>query len=199
VAAAAGLLDVAADRRAKQVLDAVAADRPSDGDGPARLRPDAVRYRLVAALADEAIGTPSSLRRALAEIDHARRLSPRDPVARGEQARLLLALADLTGARVDLVAARQALQRLVAGDPLDAEALLRLGVVQLRLGDLAAAETAWHAAEDLAPRSAAASTDLAAAYLAAGRRGDARAAAERALARDPASAAARSVLEATTP
>jgi O-antigen ligase len=199
VALVAGVLDVAADRRTRRVLDAVAADRASDVTGARRLRPDVVRYRLVAARGEEAVGTPSALRRAVAEARAARRLSPTDPVARSEEARLLLVLGELTGDRVDLERAAAALRSIVRRDPYDAAAHLRLGVASLRLGDLEAAAASWRVAEDLAPRSAAASTDLATAYLAAGRREEARAAAERALARDPASPEARAVLAATAP
>ncbi|MGI8686243.1 MAG: tetratricopeptide repeat protein, partial [Acidimicrobiales bacterium] len=62
-------------------------------------------------------------------------------------------------------------------------------------GDAAGAERAWLAAERLAPRSAAGSTNLALAYARAGRWDDARAAAERALRRDPGDARARGVLD----
>jgi Flp pilus assembly protein TadD len=62
-------------------------------------------------------------------------------------------------------------------------------------GDDAGAEQAWRSAERLAPRSAAASADLALAYVRQGRFDDATAAARRALDRDPDNDAARQVLE----
>jgi Flp pilus assembly protein TadD len=79
-------------------------------------------------------------------------------------------------------------------DPHNAQVLLRLGVARALDGDDRGAQRAWTAAEQLAPRSAAASTDLALLYV---RRGDwpaAAAAAKRALDRDPGSQQARDVL-----
>jgi tetratricopeptide (TPR) repeat protein len=115
-------------------------------------------------------------------------------VVRGEQARLLLERARRTGTRHDRSAARAALERLRHDDPRNAAVLLRLGVVRALDGDERGAEHAWLAAEDLAPRSAAASTDLAVLYARNGRWPDAAAAARRALERDPGSELARDVL-----
>lgn len=197
VALVAGALDVVADRHARDILDAVAAHRdvPHPPGRAAQLRPDALRYRLVAARALTAAASPTGLDRALDHLDVALRFSPRDPVVRGERARLLLEKARRSGSASDLRAARAALEDLAADDPRNAEVLLRLGLVEQLSGNAAGAERAWLGAERLAPRSAAASTDLALAYLQAGRKGDAAAAARRALARDPSSERARRVLE----
>jgi O-antigen ligase len=190
----AGALDVVADRDARATLAAVAAERlPGAGQAP-RLRPDAVRYRLVAARSLAATGTPSGIDRALAQVDHALDLSPRDPVARAEEARLLLERARLTSDGEAIRAARRALDRLLADDPRNAETLLRSGVAAALDGDDAAAEGAWLAAERLAPRSAAASVDLALAYARTQRWDEARAAARRALQRDPGNERALEVL-----
>ena len=61
--------------------------------------------------------------------------------------------------------------------PFNAEAWLRLGVAAALAGDDGDAERAWLTAERLAPRSAAASADLAMAYARGGPLGEARAAA----------------------
>jgi Flp pilus assembly protein TadD len=58
-------------------------------------------------------------------------------------------------------------------------------VARAATGDEDGAIAAWRDAEHLAPRSAAAATDLALAYERAGRTAEARAAARRALARQP--------------
>lgn len=194
-AGVAGVLDVAADRTARRTLRAASDGRPVDATAAARLRPDAVRYRLVAARALEAGTAAGSYRRALAELDRALDFSPLDPVAAAERARLLLAHARLTADAADLAAAKEALQQLARRDPRNAQTQLRLGIALDLSGDATGAERAWLVAERLAPRSAAGSTNLALLYVKAGRWLDARAAAERALARDPDDARARQVLD----
>jgi predicted Zn-dependent protease len=191
----AGVLDVAADRDARTTLAAVAADRPVGRTRADHLRPDALRYRLVAAQALEATGTADGLRRAVHVLDEGLAYSPRDPVVRGERARLLLVLAQTTGSKTDAIGARQAFDRLLRDDPRNAAVLLRAGVARALAGDPAGAESAWLAAERLAPTSPAASVDLALAYAHAGRWADARAAARRALVRDPHNQQAMAVLK----
>lgn len=186
VAGVAGALDIAADRRAAAALE-------GDGDplAAANLRPDAVRYRLVASRAFEREGRRGD---ALAQLDRADDLSPRDPVVRREQGRLLLDRARSTSIPADIEVAVRFLAGLAAGDPNNAETQLRLGLARALAGDERGAETAWLRAERLAPSSAAASTNLAVAYARAGRTSEARAAAERALVRDPDEPRAAAVL-----
>jgi tetratricopeptide (TPR) repeat protein len=175
VALVAGGLDVAADRIAR-------------GDDPVRaadLRPDQLRYHLAAARAEEANGSSIALDRAVAQLDDALDVSPLDPVVRGERARLLLDRARRSGQVRHARVALRALEDLAGDDPRNAVVLLRLGLARAATGDDAGAEQAWLRAEHLAPRSAAASTDLALAYERLGRTADARAAARRALAREP--------------
>ncbi|MEY2474687.1 MAG: hypothetical protein QOG87_2 [Actinomycetota bacterium] len=176
VALAAGALDVAADHAAK---DIVAGDT-GDPTRAARLRPDALRYRIAAArrLPPDA---------AIEQLDHALAVSPKDPVVRGERARLLLGQ--------DPAQALDALRDLAKDDPRNAEVLLRLGLAHALTGDSERAEQAWRRAEYLAPESAAASTNLAVAYAQQDRWPEAVAAATRALDRDPDNARARAVLD----
>jgi hypothetical protein len=181
VALVAGSLDVVADRRARAVLDAPTV--VADPAGAARLRPDAVRYRLVAARGFAATGSSIGLDRAIDQLDHALAVSPDDPVVAGERARLLLERARRSGNPVHARTARHALEALATDDPRNPTVLLRLGIARTATGDAAGAERAWLAAERLAPRSPAASTDLALAYERAGRTAEAGAAARRALAR----------------
>ncbi|MBV8959806.1 MAG: O-antigen ligase family protein [Actinobacteria bacterium] len=191
VAVVAGMADVIADQAARSTLSATGVTHASRA---ADLRPDQVRYRLVAARAFESEG-PSGLAAAISQLDDAARVSPNDPVVRSERARLLLAQARADGSHAELLTARTALRKLARDDPRDAAVLLRLGVVEQLTGNDAAAETAWLAAEQLAPGSSAASTDLALAYAKAGRWPEAKAAARRALSRDAHDTRAQSVLE----
>lgn len=171
-----GVTGVAADRRA----------RDSAGDAVA-MRPDVLRYRLLAAAAHEEVGSSAGLDRAIDDIARARRISRQDPAVRSEWTRLLLDRAQRTGTPRHVRLARTALEDLVRLDPRNAEVLLRLGVARSLANDDAGAEEAWLAAERLAPRSAAASVNLALAYARQGRRAEALAASRRALARDPGS------------
>lgn len=181
----AGALDVAADRRAVSVLAGSA-----EPGAAVRLRPDAVRYYLAQARALEASGAPG---RALLAIDKSLDRSPGDPVARSEQARLLLARAQVTGTADHLKAALRSLEHLATDDPRNAQVLLRFGVA-LALGHDPRAETVWLQAESLAPQSAAASVNLATFYERQGRTSDARAAARRAVRREPRNMKAREIL-----
>lgn len=197
VALAAGGLDVAADRRARRTLQALATPAPvtQSTTPPSELRPDALRYHLVDARVHEALGSVAGLEAAIGDLDQALDVSPLDPVARAERARLLLEHARRTEDGADLTRARQVLEALAQDDPRNAEVLLRLGLARTLTGDEAGAEVAWLTAERLAPRSGAASTNLAVAYARAGRRAEAVAAAERALVRDPVNQRAAAVLE----
>jgi Flp pilus assembly protein TadD len=88
---------------------------------------------------------------ALAEIDAALDVSPRDPIVREERARLLTRLSSETGEDADVAAALNAWEELVVDDPNNARYHLNLGAVQQRTGDLDAAVASWRMAADLAP------------------------------------------------
>jgi tetratricopeptide (TPR) repeat protein len=196
VALAAGMLDVAADRSAKTILNDAGSGRTvTDPARAAHLRPDQLRYRLVAARADEATGSIVGLDRAIAQVDDALGVSPKDPVARSEQARLLLERAQRSGIPADATRARRTLERLVRDDPRNAQTLLRLGLALELTGDDGGAESAWIAAERLAPTSAAPATNLALLYDRRHNWRAAAAAAQRALRRDPGDTSAAAVLQ----
>lgn len=194
----AGGLDVAADRQAKAALAAL--DRGEIGQARTQarravdLRPDALRYHLVEARADEAGGDLTGLGRALDDLAGAARWSPRDPIVAGERARLLLERASASGEPEDADTARDVLERLTKADPHNAELQLRLGVAAALTGNDAEAERAWLAAERLDPHSPAALVNLATAYARAGRWTEAESAARRALARDPGNERASAIL-----
>lgn len=179
VTVTAGALDVAADRSA------------ANGDDPTRaaeLRPDALRYRLVAAR-----GLPDAA--AIAQLEHALDVSPRDPVVRSEHANRVLQQARDFSDTARAEQARRLLLDLTEDDPRNAEVLLRLGLAHMLTGHPRQAEQAWLRAEHLAPRSAAAPANLALAYAQQDRWPEARAAARRALAIEPNNPRARAVLE----
>jgi len=114
VALVAGSLDVVADRDAKRTLVALADDRLPRGDRPRRLRPDVLRYHLLAARAAEARYTPAGFEDALDDLDRALDVSPRDPIVRFERVRLLVERARLTADprhRRDAVTAARTLVR----------------------------------------------------------------------------------------
>ena len=195
VALAAGVLDVVADRRAKRALEALASDRPASAT-VATLRPDQVRYHLIDARAHAANGSSRGLARAIADLDRALEISPRDPVARREKGRLLLSRARRSNASAAAVAAaRSYLEELAVDDPRSAEVWLRLGIARELVDDTSGAISAWRRAEHLAPRSVSATSNLAVALARLGRNDEALAAARRALRLDPTNAAARTVLD----
>jgi O-antigen ligase len=122
----AGVLDVIADREAKTILAALADDRLPKGTTPRQLRPDQLRYRLLAARAASARATPSGIADALRQIDGALDLSPHDPVALTERAGLLLDRAVLGGGQSAAVAAVTAWREILRHDPNNGEAWLQL-------------------------------------------------------------------------
>jgi tetratricopeptide (TPR) repeat protein len=135
----AGAADVVADRAADAALGG-----SGDPERAADVRPDVIRYRMVASRL-----LPT--RAALAEIEAALDVSPRDPIIREERARLLTELSSETGDATDIGAALDAWTELVADDPNNARYRLNLGAVQQRAGDLDAALASWRTAADLAP------------------------------------------------
>jgi tetratricopeptide (TPR) repeat protein len=195
IALAAGIADVGADRAARDAVDALAdgdTDRALDAATRATsLRPDELRLHLLegrAAIADER-GTLV----ALAAVDRALDRSPDDPIARLEQASLLVDRARATLVPEHIERARTAVLELQQRDPHNAALWLLAGHAARLAGDTEAAESAWLRAEHLAPRSPAPAAALALMYLELSRTEEAADAAQRALAIDPQDAAAREV------
>ena len=175
----------------------VVADRSRQNDRAARLRPDVASYHLAVAADEESVGSSASLDRAIAAVDRAGRWHPLDPIVVAERTRLLLERALRSGTSGHVASARTALEDAVLDDPRNAELLLRVGVARSLDGDDDAAEDAWRDAERLAPRSATASVHLALLYARTDRTDEARAAAFRALRREPGNAVAERLLEST--
>lgn len=156
LALVAGIADVAADRHARRAADALAA-----GDGRTAaaaaasatgLRPDAVRLHLLEGRAR--IADRQGFVAGLAAVDRALAVSPDDPVARRERARLLVGRAEATRAPAHVDAARAEVERMLARDPVDST-LWALAAIAADLdGEAGAARRALRRAEDLAPEVA---------------------------------------------
>ncbi|MEO5898591.1 MAG: tetratricopeptide repeat protein, partial [Ilumatobacteraceae bacterium] len=151
LALVAGTLDVAADRLARRALDAAPTTGVDDADRAVRLRPDDVRYRLVAAVVHSRRGSLADVDLALDQIDAARRWSANDPVVRDEHAVLLAQRASITGTTDDIAASLAAWRALVVSDPHRARWQLELGRAAALAGDVAQARAAWRVAADLDP------------------------------------------------
>jgi O-antigen ligase len=149
----AGALDVAADRHAARAADAVAAgDGASAADeaaAAADLRPDEVRLHLLEGRAR--IADQQGIVTALATAADALRISPGDPIAVRERARLLVARAEATRSPAHVDAARAEVDRLLARDPVDSALWSLAGVAAALDGDTDEAEVARARADELAP------------------------------------------------
>jgi hypothetical protein len=147
---AAGVLgsrDVAADRALRTSQRALAGGHPALAIEAAlhgvALRPDEVRLHIGAARALAAVDPGAAVH----ELDAAARWSPGEPALVTERARLLGTPA----------AWRAAVDR----DPKNAASWLQYGIAAAKAGESTIAVDAWTTAQDLAPRDATASLDLA--------------------------------------
>jgi hypothetical protein len=152
-AVATGVLDVAADHRARSAADALArgdTDRAlAAADAAADLRPDVVRLHLLAAraaVADER-GSLAGLQR----VEDALDVSPRDPVALLERSRLLVARAEATRTGRHLDAAAAELRRRLAADRFHPQLWDLAARLALARGDGDAAVRARDRADALRP------------------------------------------------
>jgi predicted Zn-dependent protease len=145
-----GTLDVAADRQARTALRAGDPDvAVAAADRAMVLRPDNMRYRLVAAEAYLSRGTLADIDRAIATARRATDWSPGDPFATDELATALSRRASATGDPHDVAAALQQWRQLVRRDPHRASWQLQLGRAAALAGDTEAARQAWTIAADL--------------------------------------------------
>lgn len=176
-----GSLDVVADHR---VLDSQRNPLAAKGttDQATTFRPDSMRYWLAAA---DARARDGQLEAAIARMDQALSISPLDPILLATKGRILLAMADSTGSDDDIARVVAFYEELLAGDPHNAQNLLRAGTAYVLAGAFGNAEEAWLTAADLAPTSAIPFSNLARLYLTTGDLDKAVDAYERALAIDP--------------
>jgi O-antigen ligase len=155
VALIAGVLDVAADRLAHTALNPSTAlpppDALDDAERAVSLRPDNVRYRMIAAHLRAATGTLAGIDAAIDQSRRALNWSSRDPIAADSYASFLLERAAITGGDADINAALTAWHELVDRDPVRARWQLQLGRAAALDGDVALARHAWTVAADLAP------------------------------------------------
>ena len=178
-----GVADVAADHR---VIDSQRnpLTAPAKTDRAVSLRPDSIRYWLIAADARARNGDwPAAIRR----IDRALSISPLDPILLATKGRILLAIAGSTGSDEDSSRVAGFYERLLASDPNNAQNQLRAGAAFSLAGSSSAAEEAFLRASDLAPTSSVPLANLARLYLDIGRLENALEAYESAVAIDPTS------------
>ncbi len=145
-----GVLDVAADRLARTALRSTDPDAAIDAARRAvSLRPDDIRYRLVAAEVALDRGTLSDVDRAITEARRATDWSLDDPFATDELATAMLQRAVITGNPEDKSAALAHWQQLVARDPHRASWQLQLGRAAALADVTSVARQAWTIAADL--------------------------------------------------
>ena len=148
-----GLLDVAANRLARDALSASAGGSDDTADElagrAARLRPDSIAYRMTAVRVLLDADTLRTTDAALGQADEAVRWSAPDPIAVDLRATSLLQRALQTGSAADTAAAVAAWQVLVERDPHRGRWQLQLGIAAAAAGDNALARQAWQRAEAL--------------------------------------------------
>lgn len=165
LALAAGVLDVAADRLARRSLDLADTDLTTAIETAARavaLRPDNVRYRMVAGELSARTGTLAGIDAARFQAERALAWSAGDPIAGDARATFLLERARITGEGSDVEAALSAWRTLVERDPVRARWQLQLGRAAALANDIELARQAWTTAADLAPNDPTAGRLLAA-------------------------------------
>lgn len=153
----AGVLDVAADRLARTALRA--GDHNVAINAAARavnLRPDDLRYRLVAAEVHLDQGTLNDIDAAIAQARRATEWSNNDPFSNEELATAMSQRAAATGDSADVTAALDQWRHLVDRDPHRASWQLQLGRAAALAGDMTLARQAWTTADDLGEPGAAA-------------------------------------------
>lgn len=151
--AVVGVRDVMADRDAKDALHALAigqqpravvlADRAHD------LRPDSMRYDLVAAVIAAQPATLPALDAGLVRVDRALDLSPRDPLLLVRRAQWRSARAVLTGQPADVTLAVSTWRSIARTDPRNPAVLRGLSAAEALAGDTVAAERARERADEL--------------------------------------------------
>ena len=145
-----GVLDVAADRLARTALRATDHDDAVDAaDRAVSLRPDNLRYRLVAAEAHLGRGTLADIDRAISEARRAVEWSSHDPFANDALATAMSQRAGVTGNPDDVAKALVEWQQMVDRDPHRASWQLQLGRAAALAGDTERARQAWVVAADL--------------------------------------------------
>jgi hypothetical protein len=141
VALVVGIVDVAADRRAGNSVDALARGdhraAASGAEAAVSLRPDTVRLRVLAATA--LVADDQGALAGLRQLESALDVSPGDPIVLLHRARLLVERAEATHVPAHLARADDEVGQLLAADPYNA-ALWRLAARLAGLRDDAAAE-----------------------------------------------------------
>jgi hypothetical protein len=165
----AGSLDVIADHYVADGVDELTKGNVPEGllagDQAAFIRPDSIRYHLMAAAIAAESRSPEGYRAAVHRLDAALDISPRDPILLAEHASFNLRLAQAARDVPTLHAAIAEWKALVAADPVHARYRLELGNGHAIAGNSVEAEEQWLAAADLAPQSTTPLTNLVSLYI----------------------------------
>jgi O-antigen ligase len=169
----AGSLDVVADHHVSEAVELLTAGETADAlrsaDLAAAIRPDSIRYHVIAASVAAGPRSFDGYTWAVERLDAALDLSPGDPILRAERATFSLRLAQAARDVTALEASIAEWEALVADDPVHARYRLELGNGYAIAGNDAAAEEQWVRAADLAPNSTTPLTNLATLYINNGR------------------------------
>jgi O-antigen ligase/Flp pilus assembly protein TadD len=198
-----GFTDVAADRTLRRALEAEAGGRFAQSqrlaDDAAGVAAGRVQYLQAAARLHGRVGVvtgrPDDFERAVATVDDALDVLPRDLELAMDRGDLLLSWGEATGDRALVAAAAAQYEGVLDRDPASSRAHLKLGVAHVQLGRADDAERAWRRAASLAPRSPAPLVNLGRLYVQEGRAGEARRVLAAALRLDPGDRAASALLE----
>ncbi len=150
LSAVSGVRAVAADRLARDAIRASEVDIALERAEAATHRaPRDVRHRLLLARSHEQQRSLAGVDRAIGAVDAALDISPLEPTARFERARLLSLRAAITGTSTDRIAAARAWDDEIARSPYCARCHLEAGLAALERGDTAEARTSFATAADL--------------------------------------------------
>lgn len=150
LSAVSGVRAVAADRLARDAIRASDVDVAiKRAEAATRRAPHDIRHRLLLARSHERERSLTGIDRALEGVDAALDISPLEPTARFERARLLSLRAAITGDGTDRLAAAQAWDDEFERSPYCARCHLEAGLAALERGDTAAARTSLATAADL--------------------------------------------------
>jgi hypothetical protein len=150
LSAVSGVRAVAADRLARDAIRVTEVDVALERAEAATHRaPRDIRHRLLLARSHERERSLGGVDRAIDAVDAALDISPLEPTALFERARLLSLRAAITGTVTDRVAAARAWDDEIARSPYCARCHLEAGLAALERGETGAARTSFVTAADL--------------------------------------------------
>jgi tetratricopeptide (TPR) repeat protein len=150
LSAVSGVRAVAADRLSRDAIRAREVDVALErAEAAIHRAPRDIRHRLLLARSHEQERSLGGVDRAIDAIDAALDISPLEPTALLERARLLSLRAAITGTGTDRLAAAQAWDDVITRSPYCARCHLGAGLAALERGDIEAARSSLTTAADL--------------------------------------------------